>query len=79
MNGTDKNALNSEKIMSVEFPRLKTICKKEGMTAETCRYNPRLGCDCGFYPSNKQFLDFAERLKERELLKRIQHSAKLGD
>lgn len=24
-------------------------CIKEGMTTETCRYNNRLGCDCGFH------------------------------
>lgn len=24
-------------------------CVKEGMTHGTCRYNPRLGCDCGFH------------------------------
>jgi len=24
-------------------------CIKEEMTPETCRYNPRLGCDCGFH------------------------------
>lgn len=26
-------------------------CIKEGMTVDTCRYNPLLGCDCGYYPS----------------------------
>lgn len=26
-------------------------CIKEGMTVDTCRYNPLLGCDCGCYPS----------------------------
>lgn len=24
-------------------------CVKEGMTFETCRWNNRLGCDCGFH------------------------------
>lgn len=66
---------NSSKTVELSIPD----CIKEGMTHDTCPHSLRLGCDCGYWPSNKQFLDFAERLKERELLKRIQHSAKLGD
>jgi len=29
------------------------LCIKEEMTQETCRYNPILGCDCGYHKSEK--------------------------
>ncbi len=28
-------------------------CLKEGMSVSTCRYNPRLGCDCGFHKPDR--------------------------
>lgn len=31
------------------------VCIKEGMTIDTCRYNPRLGCDCGYHRGHIQY------------------------
>lgn len=43
-------------IASTEFPRLKNLdpiqnnCKYGWVLPDRCRYNARLGCDCGAYP-----------------------------